>query len=91
MFAFTSYFMGAYLKPPLDQLPYAALGPLISVVIGHWVRTRLIPDDRARDLLQALIAVQGRINDILYKLAVVAHAGAAKDGDLEECWCFRRD
>ncbi|MDO1583882.1 FUSC family protein [Rhizobium oryzicola] len=84
MFAFTSYFMGAYLKPPLDELPYAALGPLISVVIGHWVRTRLIPDDRARDLLQALIAVQGRINDILYKLAVVAHAGAAKDGDLEE-------
>ncbi len=61
MFAFTSYFMGAYLKPNLADLPLAAIGPAIAVVTGHLVRTYLLPDDWRRDLLQSLVAIQGRV------------------------------
>lgn len=72
MFAFTSYFIGAYLRPTLEELPLAAIGPVGAVTIGHVVRTYVITDDRRRDLLQALIGIQGRVNAILIKLAVLS-------------------
>ena len=49
MFAFTSYFMGAYLRPSLSDLPLAALGPAVAVVTGHVVRTYILPDDWRRE------------------------------------------
>jgi hypothetical protein len=81
MFAFTSYFIGAYLKPQISQLPLATIGPVVAVVIGHLVRTRIFPDDRKRDMLQALIAVQGRTSDILARLEMIAAAGRWSPAD----------
>jgi hypothetical protein len=84
MFAFTSYFMGAYLKPNLSDLPLGAIGPVIAVVTGHLVRTYLLPDEWRRDLLQSLVAIQGRVGDILMKLAVLSSGGTISDGDRRE-------
>jgi hypothetical protein len=84
MFAFTSYFMGAYLKPNLSDLPLGAIGPVIAVVTGHLVRTYLLPDDWRRDLLQSLVAIQGRVGDILMKLAVLSSGATISDGDRRE-------
>ncbi|MDQ0135187.1 hypothetical protein J2T08_003108 [Neorhizobium galegae] len=81
MFAFTSYFMGAYLKPNLSDLPLGAIGPVIAVVTGHLVRTYLLPDDWRRDLLQSLVAIRGRVGDILMKLAVLSSGGTMTDND----------
>jgi uncharacterized membrane protein YccC len=81
MFAFTSYFIGAYLRPQLTELPLAALGPLVAVAIGHIVRTYIVTDDRKREILQALIAVQGRTSDILAKLELVSAAGRCTEAD----------
>jgi hypothetical protein len=84
MFAFTSYFMGAYLKPSLADLPLAVIGPAIAIVTGHLVRTYLLPDDWRRDLLQSLVAIQGRVSDILMKLAVLSSGATISDGDRRE-------
>ena len=84
MFAFTSYFMGAYLKPRLADLPLAVIGPAIAIVTGHLVRTYLLPDDWRRDLLQSLVAIQGRVGDILMKLAVLSSGATVSDGDRRE-------
>lgn len=84
MFAFTSYFIGAYLRPGLADLPLAAMGPIVAVVIGHLVRTWLITDDRRRDLLQSLIGIQGRVNTILVKLAVISAAREWSPADRRE-------
>ena len=84
MFAFTSYFMGAYLKPGLGDLPLAAAGPAVAVVTGHVVRTYLLPDDWRRDLLQSLVAIQGRVGDILMKLAVLSNAKTWEESDRRE-------
>ncbi|PXA90614.1 hypothetical protein DMC25_07490 [Caulobacter sp. D4A] len=84
MFAFTSYFMGAYLKPSLADLPLAVIGPAIAVVTGHLVRTYLLPDDWRRDLLQSLVAIQGRVGDILMKLAVLSSGATVSDSDRRE-------
>ncbi|CAN7295968.1 FUSC family protein [Neorhizobium tomejilense] len=84
MFAFTSYFMGAYLKPSLSDLPLGAIGPVIAVVTGHLVRTYLLPDDWRRDFLQSLVAIQGRVGDILMKLAVLSSGGIVSDSDRRE-------
>ncbi|CDZ38812.1 FUSC family protein [Neorhizobium galegae] len=84
MFAFTSYFMGAYLKPNLSDLPLGAIGPVIAVVTGHLVRTYLLPDDWRRDLLQSLVAIQGRVGDILMKLALLSSGGIISDSDRRE-------
>jgi uncharacterized membrane protein YccC len=81
MFAFTSYFIGAYLRPQLTELPLAALGPVVAVAIGHMVRTYIVTDDRKREILQALIAVQGRTSDILAKLELVSAAGRCTEAD----------
>ena len=81
MFAFTSYFIGAYLHPPLEQLPLAALGPVVAVLVGHGVRTGIFFDDRRRDALQALAAVQGRVNEMLGRLELIAVAGRWTDAD----------
>ena len=84
MFAFTSYFMGAYLRPSLSDLPLAALGPAVAVVTGPVVRTYVLPDDWRRDLLQSLVAIQGRVTDILMKLAVLSSSKAWEDSDRRE-------
>lgn len=81
MFAFTSYFIGAYLRPTLAQLPLAALGPVVAVIVGHVVRSWIFFDDRRRDALQALVAVQGRANDILARLELMAAAGRWEEAD----------
>lgn len=84
MFAFSSYFMGAYLKPKLGDLPLAAIGPAIALVAGHLVRTRLLPDDWRRDLLQSLIAVQGQVGDILAKLTLISRRQTWEEADRRE-------
>lgn len=81
MFSFTAYFMGAYLRPALDQLPLAALGPVVSVLVGHGVRTFLLPDHRGRDLAQALTALQARVDEILVMLAVLSRQSSITDAD----------
>ena len=84
MFAFTSYFMGAFLKPALADLPIAAIGPVLALVVGHTVRTYLLPDDWRRDLLRSLMAIQVRVDDILMRLAVLSGAGSASEADRHE-------
>ncbi|ANK91874.1 MULTISPECIES: FUSC family protein [Rhizobium] len=84
MFAFTSYFMGAYFQPPLAELPEVAIGPVVSVLVGHVVRAVLLPDDWRRDLLRSLESVSGRINQILFKLAALAASGDIGDADRQE-------
>ncbi|RFB95715.1 hypothetical protein B5K11_12510 [Rhizobium leguminosarum bv. trifolii] len=84
MFAFTSYFMGAYFRPPLAELPEVTIGPVVSVLVGHLVRTVLLPDNWRRDLLRALESVRGRINQILFKLAAIAGGGEIGEADRQE-------
>ncbi|ARO24301.1 FUSC family protein [Rhizobium sp. S9] len=84
MFAFTSYFMGAYFQPPFAELPEVAIGPVVSVLVGHVVRAVLLPDDWRRDLLRSLESVSGRINQILFKLAALAASGDIGDADRQE-------
>jgi len=80
MFAFMSYFMGTYLRPPLSDLPLVAMSTVISALVAHSVRTYLLPDDWRRDLLRALASVLGRVDHILagiHKLA--ARSGGGSD------------
>lgn len=84
MFAFTSYFLTGYLKPSFAELPLAALGPLCTLMIGHLIRRFLILDDWRRDLLQAMIAIEGRVDDILLGLAVLSKATASPSADPRE-------
>ncbi len=84
MFAFTSYFMGAYFRPPLAELPEVTIGPLVSVLVGHLVRAVLLPDDWRRDLLRSLESVRGRINQILFKLAAIAGGAEIGEADRQE-------
>lgn len=81
MFAFISYFIGAYLRPTLTELPLAALGPLFAVVLGHLIRKYLLVDDWRRDLTKALRAIQRRISVILLRLAQLSRNGALTDKD----------
>ncbi len=84
MFSFTSYFMGAYFRPPIAELPLVAVGPMVSALIGHAVRSLVLPDDWRRDLLRSLESVQGRINQILFKIAALAAGGHATEADRQE-------
>ncbi|TRL41571.1 FUSC family protein [Rhizobium straminoryzae] len=84
MFAFTSYFISAYLNPTYDQLPGAAFALVVAALVSHGVRSLLLPDNRGRDLLQALIAMQGRANDILVRLALLAREHVTTDEDRAE-------
>lgn len=84
MFAFTSYFISAYLNPDYHQLPGAALALLVAVLVSHGVRSFLLPDNRGRDLLEAMIAMQGRANDILVRLALLAREHVTTDEDRAE-------
>ncbi|ARM88647.1 fusaric acid resistance-like protein [Rhizobium sp. CIAT894] len=84
MFAFTSYFMGAYFRPSLTDLPEVAIGPVVSVLVGHLVRAVLPPDDWRRDLLRSLESVRGRINQILFKLAAIAGSAEVGEADRQE-------
>ncbi|RWX75657.1 FUSC family protein [Neorhizobium lilium] len=81
MFAFTSYFIGAYLHPSPAELPFAALGPVVAVAVGYAVRKWIFFDDRRRDALQALVAVQARTDDILARLELLAVAGEWTEKD----------
>lgn len=84
MFAFTSYFMGAYFRPQLAELPEVAIGPVVAVLVGHLVRAVLLPDDWRRDLLRSLESVRGRINQILFKLAAIAGGAEIGEADRQE-------
>ncbi|WP_163880274.1 FUSC family protein [Rhizobium laguerreae] len=84
MFAFTSYFMGSYFRPSLAELPDVAIGPVVSVLVGHLVRAVLLPDDWRRDLLRSLESVRGRINQILFKLAALAGGAEIGEADRQE-------
>ncbi|MBB4478148.1 putative membrane protein YccC [Rhizobium etli] len=84
MFAFTSYFMGAYFRPQLAELPALAIGPVVAVLVGHLVRAVLLPDDWRRDLLRSLESVRGRINQILFKLAAIAGGAEIGEADRQE-------
>ncbi|MBX4992576.1 putative membrane protein YccC [Rhizobium binae] len=84
MFAFTSYFMGAYFRPPLGELPEVTIGPVVAALVGHLVRAVLLPDDWRRDLLRSLESVRGRINQILRKLAAVGGGAEIGDSDRQE-------
>lgn len=81
MFAFTSYFMGAYFRPDIAELPLVAVGPVVAALTGHVVRAMVLPDDWRRDLLRSLESVQGRVNQILFKLAALASVGAVGEHD----------
>lgn len=72
MFAFMSYFIGAYLRPAPDQLPALFMGAAISAAVAHLVRTRLLPDNRYLDLVRAAASVQRRVDQILGELADTA-------------------
>ncbi|TBZ20372.1 FUSC family protein [Rhizobium leguminosarum] len=84
MFAFTSYFMGSYFRPSIAELPDVAIGPVVSVLVGHLVRAVLLPDDWRRDLLRSLESVRGRINQILFKLAALAGGSEIGEADRQE-------
>ncbi len=84
MFAFTSYFMGAYFRPTMAELPLVAIGPVVSALIGHAVRSVVLPDDWRRDLLRSLESVRGRINQILFKIAALAVDGHVSEADRQE-------
>ncbi|MBO9124471.1 MULTISPECIES: FUSC family protein [unclassified Rhizobium] len=84
MFAFMSYFLGAYFQPPLAELSFVAIGPIVSSLIAHAVRSVVLPDDWRRDLLRSLESVQGRINQILFKIAALAAEGHVSDADRQE-------
>jgi hypothetical protein len=84
MFAFTSYFMGAYFRPHLSELPVVAIGPVVSALTGHVVRAIMLPDDWRRDLLRTLESVGGRINQILFKIAALASEGQYEEADRQE-------
>jgi len=79
MFAFMSYFMGAYFRPQLGEMPLVALGSVVSVLVAHGVRIFLLPDNWRKDLLRALESVMGRVNQMLVELAV-----CVRDGELSE-------
>ncbi|MBP1875339.1 putative membrane protein YccC [Ensifer adhaerens] len=72
MFAFMSYFIGAYLRPTADQLPALFLGAAVSATVAHLVRTVLLPDNRYRDLMRAAASVQQRVDQMLEELLDVA-------------------
>ncbi|MGO4350986.1 FUSC family protein [Rhizobium sp. RAF36] len=84
MFAFTSYFMGAYFHPDIGELPLIAVGPVVSALTGHVVRAMLLPDNWRRDLLRSLESVRGRVNQILFKLAALASDGQVGEHDRQE-------
>ncbi|NVD38657.1 FUSC family protein [Ensifer sp. HO-A22] len=72
MFAFMSYFIGAYLRPTIDQLPALFFGATVSATVAHFVRTVLLPDNRYRDLMRATASVQQRVDQMLEELVDVA-------------------
>ncbi|MBB3410258.1 putative membrane protein YccC [Rhizobium sp. BK316] len=84
MFAFTSYFLGAYFHPTIRELPVVLIGPVVSALVSHWVRAVLLPDNWRRDLLRSLESVRGRINQILFKLAALAADGKVEEADRQE-------
>ncbi len=79
MFAFMSYFMGAYFQPRLGEMPLVAMGSVVSSLVAHGVRSVLLPDDWRKDLLRALESVLGRVNQMLIELAV-----SVRDGRISE-------
>ncbi len=81
MFAFMSYFMGAYFQPTLDEMPLVTLGSVVSVLVAHGVRILLLPDNWRRDLLRALESVRGRVNQILVELAAAVADGQLSDSE----------
>ncbi|PYE44684.1 putative membrane protein YccC [Rhizobium sp. PP-F2F-G20b] len=69
MFAFMSYFIGAYLRPDLGDLPATALGPLTALLVGQGVRRFVLADDWRVDLGRAVAAVETRVDRILARIS----------------------
>ncbi|TCQ28128.1 putative membrane protein YccC [Rhizobium sp. PP-CC-3G-465] len=77
MFAFMSYFIGAYLRPDLGDLPATALGPLTALLVGQGVRRFVLADDWRVDLGRAVAAVETRVDRILARIS-------ARTGGIDE-------
>ncbi|MFB2552101.1 FUSC family protein [Ensifer soli] len=75
MFAFMSYFIGAYLHPSPDQIPAVAAGVLTAALVAHLVSTVILPDRWQRDLSRTLVALDARIGGILDDLAAISATG----------------
>ncbi|TCM58921.1 putative membrane protein YccC [Rhizobium sp. PP-F2F-G48] len=80
MFAFMSFFIGAYLKPALGDLPLVAIGPLTALLVGQGVRRFVLADDWRVDLGRAVAAVETRVDRILSQIS--ATAGGIEDRHL---------
>lgn len=65
MFAFMSYFIGAYLRPQPGDLGGIALAILLAVLIAHAVRDWIIPDRPAEDFRNTLRAIDRRIGSVV--------------------------
>lgn len=88
MFAFMSYFVGAYYHPPFTDMPYVALGPIVAGICSYAVHGFILPDDWQRDLVTAMRSVLSRVDVILKYLAHLSHKKhiAAKDAqELHRC------
>lgn len=81
MFAFISYFIGAYLRPTFAELPLAALGPLLAVTYGHLIRKYLLRDDWRGDLVKTLRAIQHRVANILARMEPMSLSGDVTEKD----------
>lgn len=84
MFAFMSYFVGAYFHPPITDMPLVALGPIVAGLCNYLVRTFLLPDDWRRDLVAAMRSVLSRVDVILKFLAHLARKKHRSAKDVEE-------
>ncbi|KQR68757.1 hypothetical protein ASG25_11400 [Rhizobium sp. Leaf384] len=78
MFAFMSYFIGAYLRPALPDLPATALGPLTALLVGQGVRRFVLAEDWRLDLVRSVAAVETRIDRILAQLSSARGANDAR-------------
>lgn len=86
MFAVMSYFMGAYLRPTLEQIPFMAIGAVVSALMAHLIRVYLFPDDWRWDLLRALESVVGRVDQILSALLEISGKAEWTDKDRAELY-----
>jgi uncharacterized membrane protein YccC len=81
MFAFMSYFIGAYLRPALADLPATALGPLVALMVGQGVRVFVLPDDWRLDLRRTVAALDTRVDRILAEISATTGGIDARHRD----------
>ena len=84
IFAFMSYFVGAYFHPSLKEIPIVALGPIIAAITNYSVRTFLLPDNWQRDMMTGMQSVLGRVDVILKLLAQLGRRKHLRTKDVRE-------